>query len=157
MASYFAIQLGRFGLDGASLTQTGLLLADDLHRLRHGDLVVVLAYGRIYREVDVLLNQARRLDLETILVSDTLGPALRKHVDLVLPVARGRVDQLSMHTATLGLIEALLVGVAAMRPVETIANLKQLNGLRAELAGNSMHLPASSADALAGRSRRRRK
>ncbi len=141
IADYFAIQLGRFGIEGHRLTQTGLLLADGLHRLREGDLVVILAYSRVYRELEALLDRARRLGLATILLTDTLGAALQKRVDLILPVERGRADQLSMHTATLGLIEALLVGVAAKRPAETIANLKSLNDLRAQLVGKAMNLP----------------
>jgi DNA-binding MurR/RpiR family transcriptional regulator len=141
IADYFAIQLGRFGIEAHCLTQTGLLLADGLHRLREGDLVVILAYSRVYQELEALLDRARRLGLATILLTDTLGAALQKRVDLILPVERGRADQLSMHTATLGLIEALLVGVAAKHPAETIANLKSLNDLRAQLVGKAMNLP----------------
>jgi hypothetical protein len=50
-----------------------------------------------------------------------------------------------MHTATLALIEALLVGVATKRPKETIASLNDLNGIRAALAGKPMDLPSTQA------------
>ncbi len=145
LADYFAIQLGRFGLAGQSLTQTGLLLADGLLKLRPGDLVMILAYSRIYRELATLLDHTGKLGISTMLLTDTLGPALRGRVDLVLPVARGRADALSMHTATLGLIEALLVGIAARRPADTVSNLKLLNDLRAELVGQAMDLPIPDA------------
>jgi len=56
-------------------------------------------------------------------------------------VARGRADMLSMHTATLGLIEALLVGIATQRPRETLSSLKSLNDAREKLAGEPMSLP----------------
>lgn len=42
---------------------------------------------------------------------------------------------LSMHTATLGLIEIILVGIATKRPKETLATLKELNDTRTKLAG----------------------
>ena len=142
VAEYFAIQLGRFGVESATLTQTGLLLADGLHRLKRGDLVVMLAYSRVYPELATLLAQANRLGLVKILLTDTLSHALRKKVDLILPVARGNADWFSTHTATLGLLEALLVGLAAKRPSETLASLKNLNMLRSELAGEKMALPA---------------
>jgi DNA-binding MurR/RpiR family transcriptional regulator len=141
LADYFTIQLRRFGIESASLTQTGLLLADGLHRLRKGDLVVALAYSRPYREIEVLLAEARRRGASTILLTDSLGATLGKQVDLILPVERGNADWFSTHTATLGLIEALLVGLAAKRPAETIASLKDLNALRSELAGQKMELP----------------
>ena len=74
-----------------------------------------------------------------------LAATLRHRVDLVLPVARGHAEMLSMHTATLGLIEALLVGVATKRPGETLASLKELNEARERLAGTPMNLPVSTA------------
>ena len=46
-----------------------------------------------------------------------------------------------MHTATLALFEALIVGVAAERPGETLASLELLNELRIKLVNKSMELP----------------
>ncbi len=140
MADYFTVQLGRFGVDAQSLTQTGLLLADGVRKFREGDLLMIFAYGRVYRELTVLLDQADRRGVTKMLFSDTLGPKLRHRVDLVLPASRGRVDMLSMHATTLALIEALLVGVAAERPKETIASLESLNRVRTALAGKAMGL-----------------
>jgi len=146
MADYFSIQLGRFGIESFSLTDTGLLLADGIQRLREGDLLITFAYSRVYRELAVLLDQADRRGMPKILVTDSLGGKLSKRADLVLTVARGRAKMLSMHTATLGLIEVLLVGIATMRPDETLLSLRQLNDSRSELVGKSMNLPTSPAD-----------
>lgn len=143
MANYLVIQLTRFGYDANSLTDTGLLFADDVQRLRRNDLVVMLAYGRVYSEIAVLLEEVNLRGARALLLTDTLGAKLRKRVNLVLSVARGRADMFSMHTATLGLIEALLVGVAARKPIETLASLKQLNDLRKRLAGNAGKLSIS--------------
>ncbi|THF58158.1 MurR/RpiR family transcriptional regulator [Ollibium composti] len=141
MATYLEIQLRRFGLEASSLTRTGILFADDLQTLRPRDLVIVLAYGRVYREVDVLLREARRAKLKAVLITDTLAAPLRDRVELVLPVARGRADMFSTHTATLALIEALLVGVAAKLPDETLESLGRLDALRHELAAGPANLP----------------
>ena len=145
MADYLAIQLTRFGLDAATMTQTGLRFADDLQRLRKGDLVVILAYGHVYAELAALLDQVKRHKLKSLLLTDSLAETLRDRVGLILSVARGRADMLSMHTATLGLIESLLVGVAAQRPAETVAALDGLNQARAQLTGKAMSLPARRA------------
>jgi DNA-binding MurR/RpiR family transcriptional regulator len=147
LADYLTIQLGRFGIEALGLTHSGLLLADGLQKLRAGDLLLMFAYGRVYRELATLLDQAARCGVGTLLFSDTLGAQLGARVDLVLPVARGRADMLSMHTATLGLIEALLVGIATARPLETAASLEALNRLRSELVGEPMDLPASGSGA----------
>jgi len=143
IACYLVTQLRRFGLDATSLSNTGLLFADDLGKLREGDLVIMLAYGRVYAELAALLAEIGRRGLPSFLVTDTLAATLRHRVDLILPVARGRADMLSMHTATLGFVEALLVGVAAKRPDETLASLKALNEAREKLVGTSMNLTVS--------------
>jgi DNA-binding MurR/RpiR family transcriptional regulator len=144
IANYFVTQLVRFGLDAASLTNTGLLFADDLRRLRDGDLVIILAYGRVYAELTALLDEVAGRALRSFLVTDTLAATLRHRVDLVLPVARGQAEMLSMHTVTLGFIEALLVGMAAKRPEQTLASLKALNEARRKLTGQPMNLPTST-------------
>ncbi len=143
MASYFSIQLERFGIEAISLTQTGILLADRLLHLSPGDLMMIFAYGRIYPELATILDHAAKRGVSTILFSDTLGAKLRNQVNLVLSVQRGRTDMLSMHTTTLSLIEALLVGVAKTQPEKTMASLKLLNELRASVAGRRMDLPDS--------------
>jgi DNA-binding MurR/RpiR family transcriptional regulator len=142
IANYLVTQLVRFGLDAASLTNTGLLFADDLQKLREGDLVIMLAYGRLYAELAALIDEIGDRKLRSLLVTDTLAASLRNRVDLVVPVQRGRAEMLSMHTATLGFIEALLVGVAAKRPDETLASLQTLNQARQKLAGQPMNLRA---------------
>jgi DNA-binding MurR/RpiR family transcriptional regulator len=141
IANYLVIQLGRFGLSAQCLSNSGLLFADDLQKLREGDLVVILAYGRVYAELAALLDEVNRLSLRSMLVTDSLAAKLRHRVDLVLPVPRGRADMLSMHTATLGFIEALLVGVAAERSEDTLTWLRALNRAREKLAGRITHLP----------------
>ncbi len=141
LAAYFVIQLRRFGLAAESLTNSGLLFADDLGKLRRGDVVVILAYGRVYAELDLLLEEVGQGDLGSMLVTDTLARKLRHRVDQVLAVPRGRADMLSTHTATLGLIEALLVGIAARQPAEALASLRRLNEIRERLAGKATILP----------------
>jgi len=140
MAEYLSIGLGRLGLETLSLTQTGLLLADNIQHFRKGDLLVIFAYGRVYRELAIMLDQADKHAMPSILVSDTLGQTLHHRVGYVLPVARGRVNMLSMHTATLALIEALLVGTAKQRPIESLTSLETLNQIRAELSARPMDI-----------------
>ena len=146
VAEYLSLQLRRFGLRAATSTSTGLLAADALRQLEAGDRLVVMAYGRVYPELAVLLDEADRMDLRRLLLTDTLPTSLKRRFDIVLPVARGRADMLSMHTATLALVEALLVGVATVRPSETMASLRELNALRKRLAGRPMDLPTSEWD-----------
>ncbi|KEC69710.1 phosphosugar isomerase [Rhizobium leguminosarum bv. phaseoli CCGM1] len=141
MAQYFCTQLGRLGLSGRALTSTGLSLADELLPLRAGDVVFIMAYSRVYRELSVLLNHAQALGLQTVLVTDSLEKELAGRVTRVVTVPRGRADDFSLHSATLAFLETLLVGLATLMPEKTVASLDQLNRLRADLAGQAMTLP----------------
>ncbi len=142
IADYATIQLGRFGVAASAMTRTGLLAADDLAGLRAGDALLVMAYGHLYAELGALLDEAGRLGLRGVLVTDALGPALGRRFEVVLTAPRGQADRLSLHAGTLALVEALLVGVAAARPDETLRGLDRLDGLRARLAGTPMDLAA---------------
>ena len=140
MADYFSIGLGRLGLETISLTQTGLLLADKIQHFKQGDLLLIFAYGRVYSELAVMLDQADLHKMPKILFSDALGPKLRHRVTHVVPVARGQMNMLSMHTATLALIESIMVGVAMKRSKESLASLEALNQIRAALSEQPMDL-----------------
>lgn len=140
LAQYLSIQLNRFGIEAASMTNTGLLFADDLHRLRAKDLVVMLAYGRVYVELDALLEEIGYRKAASMLLTDTLADSVGHRVQLLLPVPRGHADMLSMHTVTLGLIEALLVGIATKVPKKALESLADLNQMRARLTDAAMKL-----------------
>ncbi len=143
MANYFMIQLGRFGIETLALTSTGLFLADGLLRLARGDVLVIIAYGRVYAELAALMERAAEVGASSILLTDTLGCQLGGEVDMVLSVPRGKTGLLAMHTATLAFIEALLVGIATTRPTEAVASLAELNKLRAKVSGRAVDLGAS--------------
>ncbi|OWT68835.1 MULTISPECIES: MurR/RpiR family transcriptional regulator [unclassified Achromobacter] len=145
IARYFAVQLGRFGCQALSLGRTGLLFADDLHALRPGDAVVVLAYDRVYAEIELLLAETKRLKIPAVLITDSLKAKLQGRVALTLTVPRGKANLLGMHTATLALLEALLVGLAGQTSRQTVASLDRLNTLREALAGKALSLPTPSA------------
>ena len=92
MADYLTIQLNRFGLDSFSLTHSGLLLADGLRRLKERDLIIILAYGRVYPELDALLGRASALGLSRI----------SRHRHARTSVAQTRRSNLTCRTRTCG-------------------------------------------------------
>ncbi|SDP69687.1 MurR/RpiR family transcriptional regulator [Phyllobacterium sp. OV277] len=142
LAVYFATQLSRFGLNARPLTATGLFLADQLLPIQRGDLLFIMAYGRVYLEVGVLIDHANRMGAEKVLVTDMLGTKLGPRVDMAITIPRGKTDAFSMHTATLAFIENIIVGIATSQPKATIGKLELLNQLRSELAGENAKLPA---------------
>ena len=133
MADYLALQLGRVGLPSYSLKQSGIGLADQILAMRGGDVLVLIAYAPLYREVRVVLERAEALEMPVLLISDSLGPVLEGRVAVTLDVPRGRSEHLALHSATLVMIEALVLGLSARHPDRALDTLDEFASLRAAI------------------------
>ena len=133
MADYFALQLGRVGLPSYGITRSGIGLADQLLAMRAGDVLVLIAYAPLYREVRVVLERAEALGLPVVLISDSLGPILAGRVAVTLDVPRGRSEHLALHSATLVMIEALVLGLSARNRDRALDTLDEFASLRAAI------------------------
>jgi DNA-binding MurR/RpiR family transcriptional regulator len=127
--------LGRTGRTTRGPDATGIALADQLLDLGAGDALLVLAYGRSYREVVAVFAEARRLSLPLVLVTDSLDRGTRA-------VRRGGcacvARAVSTRIASRGdphALEALALGLAAALGDRAVATLERLNDLRAAIAG----------------------
>ncbi|MBB3611444.1 MurR/RpiR family transcriptional regulator [Rhizobium sp. BK602] len=133
MADYASLQFNRIGLPTTALSASGIALADRLLRIGKDDAVLMMAYAPLYREVDIVLDQARRHGIPVILISDDLGALVADRVAEILPIPRGKADHLAMHGGTLVLIEAMIVALAARRRETALDSLDQLSSLRGAL------------------------
>ena len=136
LARYVVLLLRRSGRAARALDVTGIELADQLLDLRPGDVLLVLAYGRSYREVVAVFSEARRLGLPLVLVTDSLERSLARHADVVVPARRGRARRVALHGVTLVALEAIALGLAAAQGERAVATLERLNDLRAAIAGS---------------------
>ena len=130
LAQYATLQFNRIGLPSNALSATGVALADQMLWLGQGDAVLMIAYAPLYREVGIVLDQAREHAVPVVLISDSLGPLVQDSVAEILPVPRGRADHLAMHGGTMVLIEALTIGLAARHRSEALDCLERLSALR---------------------------
>lgn len=130
LAQYAATLLARVGRPARSLDGAGIALADQLLDLRAGDAVLLLAYGRAYPEVTATVIRARRMGAPMVLLTDSLEARLARHAQVVVPTPRGRAGQVALHGATLVVLEALVLGLAALDRPRAMAALEQLNDLR---------------------------
>ena len=135
LAAYGQMLTERVGKPSAALIHTGTSFADELLALEPGDVVVVLAYGRLQSHVHVLLERCATLDLPVVLVTDTLGRNLGSTVYTTLECGRGTPGLFASHGTTLILIESLVLAVAAGNRADAEESLATLNDLRAALAG----------------------
>jgi DNA-binding MurR/RpiR family transcriptional regulator len=130
LASYVSTLLARNGRRSRTISATGSMLADQLLDLAKGDALLILAYGRLYREVKAVFAEARALGLPSVLVTEADDTPLAKLADVCVAIPRGRPGQVALHGATLVGLEGLVLSLAAARPEAALASLDNLNRLR---------------------------
>ena len=139
LATYVSTLLARSGRRSRTISATGSMLADQLLDLGAGDALLILAYGRLYREVKAVFAEARALRLPTVLVTEADDTPLAKLADVCVAIPRGRPGQMALHGATLVGLEALVLSLAAAKPEAALSSLDNLNRLRraTEVQGRS--------------------
>jgi DNA-binding MurR/RpiR family transcriptional regulator len=130
LATYVSTLLARNGRRSRTIGVTGSMLADQLLDLARGDALLILAYGRLYREVKAVFAEARALGLPSVLVTEADDTPLAKLADVCIAIPRGRPGQVALHGATLVGLEGLVLSLAAARPDAALASLDNLNRLR---------------------------
>jgi DNA-binding MurR/RpiR family transcriptional regulator len=130
LATYVSVLLGRCGRCSRTLNATGSMLADQLLDLKPGDSLLILAYGRIYKEVTAVFAEAKSAGLATVLVTEAPDTPLARMADAVVAIPRGRPGQVALHGATLVGLEAMVLSLAAARPDDALTSLDRLDHLR---------------------------
>lgn len=134
LAAYAAALLRRVGRRSRTLDRTGAMLADQLLDLAAGDALLVLAYGRLYREVEAVFAAARELGLPSVLVTERGEGRLADMAGTVLAVPRGRPGHVALHGATLVALESLVLALASAGPQRAVDSLERLAELRRMIA-----------------------
>jgi len=138
VSEYIATHLTRIGHRARPASETGYRLADRLLLLEPQDVVIVMAHNRLHRENRVVLDHCTAVGVPVILLTDTLGEALRDEVDVVLSAAMSRPGTFTSQATVLILMEALTIAVAAQNPDRSLDNTVRMNQLREELNGYSL-------------------
>lgn len=134
ISEYVAFLLMRHGRRARTLNATGDGLADQLLDLRVGDAMILLAYGRTYREIVVVIDEARRLRLPIVLVTDSLDAKLARLADVIVPAQRGKQARVKLHGVTVIVLEAIVLGLAFTNAGIAMKTLGRLADLRTNLA-----------------------
>lgn len=134
LSEYVALLLNRHGRSARAVNATGNGLADQLLDVRPGDGLLILAYGRTYPEVLLMFEEAGRLHLPVVLVTDSLEPKLARQADVIVPARRGRQGRVAMHGVTLIVLEAIALGLAFAGRDAAMEALGRIGDLRGRLA-----------------------
>ena len=131
LADLAELRLRRLGILTIGMTEAGRHLLEKLQLLQAGDVVLATGFNYIRTDLVIVLDHARAMDCRSILLTDTLGPALRHKVDVVLAARRGPVSTFHSLTVPMSILNALILGVAMARPEESLAALNHLQEMRA--------------------------
>ena len=135
VSEYIATHLTRIGHRSRAATDTGYRLADRLLLLGPEDVVIVIAHNRVNRESRIIIDHCSAAGVPVILLTDTLGEALRDEVEVVLSARMSRPGAFTSQAVILVLLEALTIAVAAQDRERALDNTVRMNQLREELNG----------------------
>lgn len=130
LARYFALSLNRTGRSTAVFDECMAPLPEQLLELRSVNVLLMLAYGKPYRQATSTIAEARRLKIPIVLITDTKDAPIARHAAVVVPVLRRHAGHVAMHGTTLVCLEAIIFALVADDPSRAITNLERLNELR---------------------------
>lgn len=130
LAAYFGMLLARAGRKVRLFDGAGAALPDQLLNIEDVEALVMLAYGRPYKEAIAVMNEARRLKKPVVLVTDTIEGRLSGQASVVVAVHRGQAGRVALHGATFVCLEAFMLALAAHERPLALSTLEKLNDLR---------------------------
>ncbi|WP_169741956.1 MurR/RpiR family transcriptional regulator [Prauserella rugosa] len=135
LADYLRLSLQRIGVHARGSGLTGVRLADELLTLRPGELVIVFAPIRQFREISVIVDHANAVGARVVVITESLGMALASKVYAVLSTPQSTTTAASELTAGLVLAHALTLSVASATHDTAVDALGLVNALRASVVG----------------------
>ncbi|GBQ34062.1 transcriptional regulator, RpiR family [Acidocella aminolytica 101 = DSM 11237] len=130
LAEYLRLLMGRHGQPAKVIGQGGLGLADELLDLSEQDRLLILSYGKPYKEVLLVASEAAIAGVPIVLVTDSPNSKLARTSNAIIAARRGRTERIALHGTTLIALEALVMGLAVSNQSRTIRTLSRLGALR---------------------------
>ena len=133
-ARHLARMVARMGYDARASGDTGLLLADALMQVSHGDAVVVFQPGRMLRDIEVILEHAGSVGATTILVSgERLHNQLAGTYDVGLLAIRGSAQMSAEALSPIVVADVLAYGLGTLDQQRATQARDQLTHVRQRL------------------------
>lgn len=126
-------RLGRLGYRTRSLKHVARDLAGDLLQARAGDAFILFCINSAYPLVGRILDYARELKANSIVISDMSTLPTRSKPDIFLTASRGPEGEPRSLAVPMALCNAMVLHVSRLDRKKTLRNLEALDGLRGRL------------------------
>lgn len=130
LGRYFALALSQIGRSTTMFDGYMCPLPEQLLEMKNVDAMVMLAFGRPYRAMRSTMGEARRCRVPVVMVTDMVDQAFLRNADVVVPVTCSQAGRTILHGTTLICLEALIMGIIAQNPSQTLSTLEHLSTLR---------------------------
>lgn len=137
-AEFLALSLQRIGRQARPVTMTGFRLADDLLQMGDGDVVVVFAPVRLFKEIDATLDHARSVGASTVVISEALGLAVRGRADVAIGTPDTTDSSASELVAAFVLAHTFVLELARDDEAAAVGKLQELNRVRSRIVGGPL-------------------
>ncbi|TDS97799.1 RpiR family transcriptional regulator [Rahnella sp. BIGb0236] len=134
LADYSARLFSRIGIPSLSLNRSGIALAEQLICLQRGDVLIMMAQKSAHREGKATLQEAKRLGIPVILLTNAPDSYFAKEAALVINVPRGGENgRMPLHGTVLVCLEMLILSVASATASRTMKTMKRIQDLNQSL------------------------
>jgi DNA-binding MurR/RpiR family transcriptional regulator len=133
-AEHLTLKLRRFGRRARAITTAGFRLADDLLAIQQGDVVVIIAPGRLIVDAMTVIDRARAVGAASILLSEQLvAERLAGDVTVAMHVPNTVTGMTAEVLTSIVVADALAQAVAAADTEQTLESSHTLETLRQQL------------------------
>ncbi|PBI78032.1 RpiR family transcriptional regulator [Rahnella victoriana] len=134
LADYSTRLFSRIGIPSLSLNRSGIALAEQLICLQRGDVLIMMAQKSAHREGKTTLQEAKRLGIPVILLTNAPDSYFAKEAALVINVPRGGENgRMPLHGTVLVCLEMLILSVASATASRTMKTMKRIQDLNQSL------------------------
>lgn len=130
LSSLLIFRLKRFGLNIDDLPSNGQEIYEGLIHTEEGDLFVLFLFSHYHPETYVILDYAKKNNINVILITDMIIKPLESENIITIYVSRGELFEFHSLTGPLFLIESMIVSIGILKEKQSLDKLKKLESLR---------------------------
>ncbi len=125
-------RLSRFGFNIQVLPKSGHEIYESMLHFGYGDVLFMFGFVKLHPESRVLLEHAKKLNMKSIVMTDSIVSDFNMLADLLLFASRGELWEFHSMMAPTFLIENIIIAVGKETAEQSMMKLEMLDSIRKE-------------------------